>query len=400
MSKKIAYIVSNPGVNDARVIKMAKAAANKGYKVHLFGVFKPGFEYYEEIGNITISRFEWKPLNLLLEKSLFLSLINKINKKLFVYFGKKFLPYVKYNLFANIMIDEIIKSKPDIIHAHDLICLPLAAKAAKELNIPYIYDAHELEIHRNPPLPILQKLYVKSLEKKYSQNASYIITVGKYVAKELSKHLKNKKIEVIYNSPEISPTRHNIRKDLNVDNKKIILYVGKVAVGRGIEDVIKILPTLPDDVIFATVGPVDKKQKEILEKMAKKLNVSDRFTILPQVNYNQVVEYIKGADLGLISVQPVTLSYQYSMPNKLFELSFANVPILSNDLDEIKEFINEHKNGEVIDINDSIKLKYFISKMLKLKDKYIMDDSTYKKLYEKYSWDTQLNKLFNIYEQL
>ena len=400
MSKKIAYIVSNPGVNDARVIKMAKASAKKGYKVYLFGVYKPGFEYYEEIENMKIFRFEWKPLNLLLENSFFLPVINKINKKLFVYFGKKILPYKKYNLFSKIIIEEILKIKPDLIHAHDLICLPVAARAAKELNIPYIYDAHELEIHRNPPLPFFQKNYVKFIEKKYAKDASVVITVGKYVAKELSKHLPNKKIEVIYNSPDIEKTRHKLHNDLNIVDKKVILYVGKVAMGRGIEDVIKILPNLSNDIVFATVGPVDKRQKELLEKLADNLNVSDRFTILPPVKYNQVVEYIKGADLGLISVQPVTLSYQYSMPNKLFELSFANVPILSNDLDEIKEFIQEHGNGEVIDINDSVKLKFYISKMLKLKEKYLMNNETYQKLYNKYSWEAQLKNLFNIYNDL
>jgi len=401
MNKTIAYIVSNPGINDARVIKMAKAAANQGFMVYLFGVVKPGFESYEEIDNITFIRFEWKPINLLIEKSFIMKLIQFISKKFSIYLAKKILPYIKYKLFADLFFDEIVEIKPDFIHSHDLICLPTASKVAEELDIPYIYDAHELEIHRNPPLPIFQKFFVKHIEKKFAKKATYIITVGRYVADELGKHLDRQKIHVLYNSPEIVETRYNIRNDLNIaDNKKIIFYVGKVAIGRGIEDIIKLLPTMSNDIVFATVGPVDPKQKIFLEKLSEKQKVSDRFHILPPVLYNQVVDYIKGADVGIISVQPVTLSYQYSMPNKLFELSFANVPIISNELDEIQEFIAEHRNGIVLDINNSIKMKYYIDKILKTKEKYIMDEKIYNSLYNKYSWKVQLEKLFKLYGNL
>lgn len=398
MSKAIVYLVSNPGVNDARVIKMAHAAAKKGYKVHLFGTLKSGFEPFEEIENIVFHRYEWKPINILFEKSLFLKLIRFINKKFAVYLAKKLLPYVKYFLFSSIFADEIAKVNPDIVHAHDLICLPTAKHAAIISNAPYIYDAHELEIHRNPPLPWLQKLYVKYIEIKYSKDASYVITVGKYVANELAKHLPTAKIKVLYNAPIGNKSPYKLRKDLKItNNKKILLYVGKVAMGRGIEDVIKILPSLSSDIIFATVGPSDPRQKELLERMAKKYKVISRFDILPPVPYDKVVDYIKEADLGIISVQPVTLSYQYCMPNKLFELSFANVPIISNELDEIKEFLAEHNNGITIDIDNTILLTHYISKLMKTKEKYIMSDDQYKNLMQKYSWEKQLEKLFIIY---
>ena len=398
MNKTIAYIVSNPGVNDARVIKMAHAAAKKGYKVHLFGTLKPGFDAFEEIENITFYRYEWKPINILFEKSLFFQLVRFINKKFAIYLAKKMLPYIKYFLFSSIYADEISKINPDLIHAHDLICLPTAKHASTINNVPYIYDAHELEIHRNPPLPWLQKMYVKYIETKYSKDASCVITVGRYVANELAKHLPNAKIEVLYNSPIRNESPYKLRKDLKIaDNKKILLYVGKVAMGRGIEEIIKILPSLSSDIIFATVGPFDPKQKALLKKMAEKYKVTSRFTILPPVPYDKVVDYIKDADLGIISVQPVTLSYQYSMPNKLFELSFARVPIISNELDEIQEFLEEHNNGIAIDINNMIYLTHYISKLMKTKEKYIMSDDQYENLVQQYSWEKQLEKLFVIY---
>ena len=402
MNKKIiAYIVSNPGINDARVIKMANAAVKEGYKVHLFGVIKNGFQPYEEVDGVTFHRFEWKPINILREKSAFLKIVSLINKRFSIYLSKKILPYVKYKLFSEVMADKIIAIKPDLVHSHDLICLQTAKDVHDQLKIPYIYDAHELEIHRNPPLPLLQKLFVKHIEVKYAEDASTVITVGRYVARELQKHLVNSHIEVLYNSPILSKATDSLRKNLNVDtNTKILLYVGKVAMGRGIEDIIKILPTLSPDIMFATVGPFDPKQRTMLERLAMRYDVSSRFNVLPPVPYYQVVDYIKEADLGIISVQPVTLSYQYSMPNKLFELSFANVPIISNELDEINEFIAENKNGITIDINDVPSLAYYISMMMKNNENYRMSDEQYNLLTENYSWDKQIEKLLRIYKKV
>ena len=398
MNKVIAYIVSNPGSNDARVFKMVNAAASRGYKVHLFGTLKPGFLPYENNGNITIHRLEWNPVKRLIQTNIIFKNLNFINKKLCRFTAKTIFPYIKYFLFSSIFADQISKVNPDIVHAHDLICLPTARQVSKINKIPYIYDAHEYEIHRNPPLPILQKLYVFFIESLYSLNASYVITIGRYYAAGIAKHISSKKIKILYNSPVINKTSYNLRNDLKItDNKKIVLFVGKLTMNRGIEEVVKILPSLPSNVVFATVGPCDDTQRKIFTNLAEKFNVSSRFTILPPVPYDNVVDYIKEADLGIVSLLPIVKSYQYCMPNKLFELSFANVPVLSNDLDEIREFLSEHGNGTAINIEDPVLLNYYISKLIKSKKEFKMSDKTYEKLKQNYSWDKQLEKLFFIY---
>ena len=402
MSTIIAYIVSNPGSIDARVIKMANASVEKGFVVHVFGTLATNFESYEVAENgIIFHRYEWKPYARIIENIFPLKVLNRVIPRLAVILAKVIFKFSKYFVFSTIFLEEIVAVKPDVIHAHDLICLPVAHRAAKKCDIPYIYDAHELEIHRNPPLPFFLKKYVKYIQQRYSKDAARVITVGKHVADILSNDISNQKISVLYNSPVIDKTPYNLRQDLQVTNTtKIILSVGKITIGRGIEDIIHILPSLPQNVVFVAVGPFDPRHKTFLKAQAIRYKVSDRFIILPPVPYYQVVNYIKSADLGIISVQPVTLSYQYCMPNKLFELSFAKVPILSNDLDEIREFIDENSNGKIVDINDSAVLIHQISKILFNTEEYKITDKQYDKLYEKYSWDSQLIKLFGMYKEL
>ncbi len=395
---KIAVIVSNPCTSDARVIKMAKAASEAGHEVHVFATAGKNTVPYEMKDGVAYHRLDWK-LGNMLKKNLFFFLLGKVSRVLRGYLIKKVAPFVKYKVFSKLFAEHIAAIKPDIIHAHDLICLPTAFAAKEIYDTKIVYDAHELEVHRNPPLPFFQKNMVSHVEKKYGGKADAVITVGKLIAEVLSKELKRQDINVLYNSPKIIESQSNIRKDLNLAPEvPLVLYVGKVAFGRGIEEVLVRLPNLPG-VHFVTVGPFDLKMKTHLQKLASKLELTDRFTMLPPVHYEQVVSYINGASLGLISVEPITLSYQYCMPNKLFELAFANVPILSNKLDEIEMFLEKFENGTIADFSDELSLTYNIYKAVQERDNHILTNENQIALKKEYSWDTQCEKLITIYKK-
>jgi glycosyltransferase involved in cell wall biosynthesis len=396
---RIAVLVSNPCTGDARVIKMARTAAKAGHDVHVFATAGPNTRLYEVYEGVTYHRLLWRLGQLLTSKGP-LRLTKKISRKFAVMLVKRITPYVKYSLFRKVYSAHVARLEPDIVHAHDLICLPAAHAGAQACGAKLIYDAHELEVHRNPPLSFLQKMFVAHVEKKYARKADAVITVGRLVGEVLGKHIKRDDINIIYNSPILGECLSHIRGDLCLPPEiPIILYVGKVTMGRGVGDILRILPHMRE-VFFATVGPCDEKSRKLLKRQANRLGVANRFRILPEVPFEQVVDYVRGADLGVISVEPVTLSYQYCMPNKLFELSFANIPIISNELDEVAEFLKENGNGETVDFEELSSLSYTIYRMIKDKDRYLMDEQSREQLFNKYSWDTQCHRLLNIYEKV
>lgn len=397
---KIAMIVSNPCTGDARVIKMAESAARNGHEVHVFATIGKNSVPYEIKNGVHYHRMEWH-LSSQLNNMLFIKIIKKINKKMSTFLIKKLAPFFKYKIFNRIFINNIIDIKPDIIHAHDLICLPVGVNVANSLNAKIVYDAHELEVHRNPPLPILQKLFVSYVEKKYSKYADDVISVCKHGAIELGKHLKRENIHVLYNSPVIQQSSKSIRDDLSLSKDvPLIIYVGKVAFGRGVEEIIDLLPKITN-IHFATIGPCDPQTQQKMQSIASKLKVEKRFTILPPVHFKEVVSYIKGSDIGIISIDTTTLSYRLAMPNKLFEMSFAEVPILAKKgLVEIEEFLQDIGHGKIIDFEQKEALVYHISKFAFEKYKYKISEKNQNILEEKYSWNAQEFKLMKIYERL
>lgn len=395
----IAVLVSNPCKSDARVIKMARAAAEAGYEVHVFGTMGQGAALFEHVDGVNYHRLEWKPGQLIAGTPP-LSWLTGALRPLALGIAKRLTPYLKYRLFSKVFVTHVAGLRPSIVHAHDLICLKAAHDAAAVCGAAVVYDAHELETHRNPPLPMLQKRWVLHVERRYGRKAAAVNTVGKLVGRELASTLGRADINVLYNSPPIEPCARSVREDLAISPvTPLVIYVGKVTIGRGVAEVLKQLPKM-EGVFFAAVGPCDEATRTRLDRQAELLGVAQRFRLLPPVPFSQVVSYIRGADLGVISVEPITLSYRYCMPNKLFELSFANVPILSNRLDEIEEYLAENRNGEVFELDDETGLPYKIFRMLKEKEKYIMDEHAMSRVHQRYSWRAQELQLLSIYNAI
>lgn len=397
---KIAAIVSNPCLADARVIKIAEAAAEMGHDVHVFATQGKDALVYEKKDNITYHRLEWN-LSKQMKNTLFIKILAFFNKKLSIFVLKKTAPFFRYSIFKNIFMDSIVELNPDLIHAHDLITLPLGFHVAKECNAKLIYDAHELEVHRNPPLPFFQKRYVAYVEKKYGQKANDVIMVCQKASEVLANHLNRDDVHVVYNSPIIEPFTHRIKDDLKLDESTpLIIYVGKVSDGRGIEDTLELLPNLYG-FHFATIGPCDVHMRKKFTAYARNLKVDKQFTILPPVHFKHVVEYIRGADIGVIVIATDTLSYRLTMPNKLQEMTFADIPIIAKEgLSEVKNYFDEIKNGKIIDFDKKEALSYTFTKFYEERENYKLTPEKEKFLQEKYSWDTQKKKLFMIYNRL
>lgn len=397
---RIAVLVSNPCVADARVIKMACAAAEAGHEVHVFGTLGSGAPSFDNSGPVTYHRVEWRPLQVLRSRLPLRLLDFGPIRPVVSFLARQLVPYAKYGLFSRVFAKHVAGIRPTIIHAHDLICVKAALDAALLCDAKVMYDAHELEVHRNPPHPFLQKIWVARLERQYGRQVAAVNTVGRKVGEVLAEHLGRNDLAVLYNSPLVRSCPRHIRGELGISpDVPLFVYVGKVTMGRGVSEVLNLLPKL-GGAMFAAVGPCDDKTRELLQRQADRLDVGGRFRVLPALPFDQVVDYIRGADIGVISVQPITLSYRYCMPNKLFELAFANVPIISNDLDEIREFLEENGNGEIVDFDDQAALVYTIARMLRQKERFIMNEVQLEHLWHAYSWEKQAEKLIAAYDRL
>jgi glycosyltransferase involved in cell wall biosynthesis len=291
---------------------------------------------------------------------------------------------------------------PDIIHAHDLLPLPAAVRCARADGIKVVYDSHELECHRNG-LGFLGRRMAHFQERRNIGRTALVITVCNSIADHLAHHYLIPRPVVVMNAPStLTPDDggSTIRSDLGLPESQILaVYVGKITINRGLEQLVEAL-THCKDVHLAMLGPKHLPTENNVRALAVQRQVDSRLHILDSVAPNAVVSYISSADVGVIPTQDVCLSYRYSLPNKLFEMTFAGLPVCVSDLPEQRAFIQKAGNGLVMDETDPRDISRAILETYERRADLSPSANQLSELMQEYSWDAQAQVLLDAYGDL
>ncbi|MDB4558948.1 glycosyltransferase [Amylibacter sp.] len=326
-----------------------------------------------------------------------------------------------YRTYDHVFGSQIELLKPDIIHSHDGVTLPAAAKAAKRTGAKLVFDSHELEVHRSPPLPPLRKMQVRRMEKTYLPQADRVITVTEYAADYLADEYKLDHPTVLFNAPpdKLTPMpekwevydRDDVRSDLNLHPEDFLfVYTGNVTLNRGLELAIIALSQIQEfedpnnrfntSFHLAAVGKVQSNQDVTIKRLAQAYGLEGKVHLLNPVAPHRVAKYISTANASIIPIIPVTLSYEFAMPNKLFEATLSGNPIICSDLAEMGEFVTDNKLGLTYkaDRPDDCAMKML--ELIKNYDKFERSKSRQQELATQFSWEAQERKLLAMYDEL
>ena len=326
-----------------------------------------------------------------------------------------------YRSYERVFLEPLLAWEPDIVHSHDGVTLPTAAKAAKRLGAKLIFDSHELEVHRSPPLSRTRKMQVRRMEKKYLPQADRVITVTELAADYLSHEYGIARPTVLFNAPPAGtypvPDKWNVfdRPDVRADiglpkNHFLLVYTGNITRNRGLELAILALSRVQDfkdpnerfssQVHLAAVGKVQGSTDVVVQRLAKAYGLEGRVHLLPPVAAHNVAKYVSTADASIIPIMPVTLSYEMAMPNKLFEATLSGNPIISSDLVEMGAFVENHELGLTYRADDVDHCAERILEMITRYSEFERDAKRQRELENAWAWEAQERKLFELYENL
>lgn len=295
---------------------------------------------------------------------------------------------------------HIAELSPDAVHAHDLTTLPAGGRAAKNSGAWLVYDSHELEMHRNSSYPWFVRLRRRMLERKYIRRTDAVVTVSESIADHLRNEYRIPRPAVVMNAPlfdsNITPET-TVRQDIDLGpDDKLCVYVGNATVNRGLDVVVRALATMPD-LHFAIVGPRRPATEVELVNLASDLGVQDRLHLIDPVAPNEVVGYISTADVSVLPIQNVCLSYYYCMPNKLLESVFAGVPVAVANLLEMRRFVDANACGVVMDETDPKAIAQAVRQVITGHDQYVLSPERRATLAEQYGWSMQAIRLQSLY---
>lgn len=301
------------------------------------------------------------------------------------------------------VLSPLLAFGPEIVHAHDLDTLPAAAQAASALGARLVYDAHEIEIDRMPPRPWLHRLQIRSLEKRFIEQADAFVTVSAGLLRHYGGEYRVRRPLVLYNTPAFSAADRatgDVRSDCGIGPDTWLgVYVGAVGPGRGVETLLEGLARVPG-AHLAMVGSRRPQWDELIDRMAAGLGLDGRLHRLPAVPPQHVVSYIASADFGIYTMQDTCLNHRYAMPNKIFEMTFAGLPIVGPDLPGIRAYIDEAGVGFCVDPDDPEAIAAGIRRMAAEWRQFRPGEVKLRQLAAEYGWAHQAAGLVALYRAL
>lgn len=338
---KICVCVKDAVWYDPRVRKQIDEYNRQGIEVIAVGVQDPRYNK-AEVEKVPCKLFLSKIDEKLYEKP---NLIQKIYREM------------KTNADIYRMI---VSSKPDLIHANDLNALIPAYYASKKLKCGLIYDTHEIFLE-NPWMLRNKsgKLIWGVFERHIIKRVDMVVSVSHAAAEYLTKKYKLQHIMVVTNC---------VSQEAIVDQSSAVyplqvLNHGQFYEGRGYDILVDAAPLISDiqdlQIVLRGFG---KLETELREKVRQK-NITN-LVFAPPVKVYELIPAASKAWVGVAVTESISLNFELSVSNKLFEYAAAGLPVIMSDIPEHR-YLNEKyqfgivlKSNEPQDIADAIRLLY------------------------------------------
>lgn len=251
--------------------------------------------------------------------------------------------------------------KPDVIHAHDANTLVPAMLAARALKVPFVYDSHELWTHRNvrSDRP-LAKRFEKLYERIGARRADAVVTVSPSIVTWLRKRYRlSTPPTLVRNIPPFTGSIADVHEGrlhelagLAADDH-VIAYCGSITTNRGIEESIGALALLEPNVHLVLLGYGSELYRASLHRLVAEHDLVERVHFVGTVDSEAVSRTLADAAVSLVLTRPTCLSYEYSLPNKLFESIHAGIPVVTTDLPDAGDLVRTYEIGESVSVGAS-----------------------------------------------
>ncbi len=274
----------------------------------------------------------------------------------------------------------------DVIHANDWVTGRAAIEIKKRTGKKLVATIHSTEYDRTAGKPWER---IEKEEKAIIDNADLVVTVSRRLKEELISlyNTNEKRISVIYNA--INRERFNgIKRD---SNRKVVLYVGRLSVQKGIDNLIKafrIVSEKNDNALLYIIG--EGPELSNLINLSINLDLSDKVIFLGKVPDSEMET--------LYSIANVFVMPSVSEPFGIVALEAiaSNVPTIVSSQSGVSEVI---KNTLKVDFWDTEQMADLILGLINYNEaNNEITKNAYKEL-DSITWDKAAEKFIEIYNK-
>lgn len=281
--------------------------------------------------------------------------------------GVHYFPAVKFRKYKGYFVPilpsngtELIRElKPDVIHIRGVAVMALKAlMASHNTHVPTVltYDTVVTEVigmYSPVKLPKetlahLAEVYVRQLLKR--PNAIAVPTPS--TARELeAMGVKPRRLEVVPTGIDTDhfafrpEGRREVRDRYGIsDDRKVILFVGRLSFEKNVDLLIRSLPLMPPESTLLIVG--DGPARESLEAAVDEVGIQDRTVFAGYVRGDPLVDHYSAAD---VFVSPSVFETQGFTVQ---EAMSCGVPVACGNGRAYTDFIEDGVNGFLFDLDE------------------------------------------------
>lgn len=250
----------------------------------------------------------------------------------------------------------------------------------------------------------LYRLLIRPWHLMVFKRADAVTVISNYLRGRAIRNGVKCEVKVVPNGVDISKFQisdfrfpiEDLRNELSLDeNNKIIVHTGRLNYKNALDDVIKALQYLPQDVKFLLVG--DGEELDKLKNLSNKLKVEDRVIFKEFIPHEQMVKYLKMAD---IFIRP---SLSEGLGISFLEAMAVEVPVIATPVGGIPDFLTDGKTGWFCEVRNpksiAEKIKYVLGDKNKVKVNKVIDNAR-QMVEEKYNWDKIAKDMRGVFQHL
>ncbi|MFZ5376634.1 MAG: glycosyltransferase family 4 protein [Patescibacteria group bacterium] len=271
-----------------------------------------------------------------------------------------------------------IKHDFDVVHAHDWMSFPAAARIKKNMNKPFVAHVHSTEFDRVPSGN--GSAFITKIEQEGLKLADEIIAVSYYTKRLLVEkyHLDESRIHVVHNGIEKIGSSFSEERMSFAKKRPVVVFMGRLTMQKGIDHLLKtaskVVSMIPEtlfviagsghlyhELLFQTAG--QKLSATVLfsgfvrdEQKAKLLDRADVF-IMPSVSEPFGLVALEAAQRHTPVVLSKTSGVSEVMPAAI-AVDFWDIELMSKKVVELLEDRGYRAEVTAGQLNDLKKMEW------------------------------------------
>ncbi len=395
---RVAMLLTNPFVVDARVAREARTLVELGHEVTIHAVAADGLPDGEVQSGVFVVRHDvpgWTGLT----------------------GAARALPLARWYGRYEFLARAAERGAPDVVHGHDLETLLPAARLARRLGIAHVHDDHELCLEKlgqgvgdwitgtrrlalDAVTSFLRRRGAR-LERRLIPRAAALITSSPLFAEVLEERYGVEPVVLLNTPPRTDPSPAPLHKQADLDpTTRIVLYQGRVTPVGGAEETVDAAVDFPPGWALVFLGVSWMRGR--LEARAAERGVSDRVRFLDAVTPDELPAWTRAADVGICPIRPVNRGQGLSLANKLFEYMQAGLPQIVSDAPGQAALVRDNEAGEVLSAVTPAAIAAAVHRFAELTDeaRTAWGARLRALAHERYCWEIESQKLAGVYERV